>query len=214
MRIKSNEVDYHYFPEPNINCIDISSLISQTTCPRLPSQIKQDLLAKQIPQDIVEQLVNNFEAYKAFIYINSKVNNLKSIITWLLIELPPFLKQDNKAFSDIQLSFLDNIVELISLIEKNVINGKQAKVVFEKMYTTNKLPSLLIDELGFKQIIDENLIKNTLQKIIDSNKTMLDQYESRPERIEKMFIGLLMKETKGQANPVIATKILRNLIKK
>jgi Asp-tRNA(Asn)/Glu-tRNA(Gln) amidotransferase B subunit len=67
MRIKSDEVDYHYFPEPNIIAVDISSLIVGTSTPKLPTHIKDELLALSIPNDIVDQLINNIDAYKAFV---------------------------------------------------------------------------------------------------------------------------------------------------
>lgn len=213
MRQKSNEIDYHYFPEPNIINIDISSLINQTSASQLPSQIKQALIDQSIPQNFVDQLINNFDAYKKFRYLSEKINNPKAIVSWLLIELPPLLKEKNETFIDIKNTFLDNIVELILLIQDNKINGKQAKVIFENMYKTNESPSDLITKLGFKQLTDDVAIEKILQEIIDSNKEMLNQYLARPERVEKMFIGLLMKQTKGQANPLIAIEILRRLIK-
>lgn len=213
MRIKSDEVDYHYFPEPNIINIDISSLIVETSVPKLPTQVKQELLDLGITNDIVEQLINNFNIYRAFTYLTNKTKNTKAIITWLLIELPPLLKQTNHKFNDVSNNFLDSISELILLIEKSTINIKQAKTIFEHMWQSKKRPAQLIDELGFKQIVNDDLIKNQLQKIIENNKQMLNQYNSRPERVEKMFIGLLMKETKGQVNPNKSIEILRKIIK-
>jgi aspartyl-tRNA(Asn)/glutamyl-tRNA(Gln) amidotransferase subunit B len=123
------------------------------------------------------------------------------------------LKQTNKSYATISQTFLDHIIELVSLIDNHTINGKQAKSIFEQMYLNNKKPSQLVNDLGFKQIVDEQYIKQQLQEIINTNKDMVAQYTSRPERVEKMFIGLLMKQTKGSANPIIATKILRELLK-
>lgn len=214
MRLKSDEVDYHYFPEPNIMEINIASLVKEVTPPKTLSQIKKELLNLSISNDIIEQLINNFDMYKSFIYISSKITNYKSIITWLLIELPPLLKQDNKDFNKLSNAFLDEIVELIKLVDSSIINGKQAKAVFEKMYVSNSSPSQIVKELGFTQIVNEDLIKDKLLKIINSNQEMIGQHKSRPERVEKMFIGLLMKETKGQANPNLAINILRDLLKK
>jgi aspartyl-tRNA(Asn)/glutamyl-tRNA(Gln) amidotransferase subunit B len=80
------------------------------------------------------------------------------------------------------------------------------------MYYENKTPTSLISELEFKQIVDDESIKSELLKIINDNKQMVSQYEDRPERVEKFFIGLLMKNTKGQVNPLIANKILKELL--
>jgi aspartyl-tRNA(Asn)/glutamyl-tRNA(Gln) amidotransferase subunit B len=82
------------------------------------------------------------------------------------------------------------------------------------MYLTNESASQIVDRLGYKQIIDEDFIRTQLQEIINNNHEVVSQYTTRPERVEKMFIGLLMKQTKGQANPILATKILKELLNK
>jgi aspartyl-tRNA(Asn)/glutamyl-tRNA(Gln) amidotransferase subunit B len=101
---------------------------------------------------------------------------------------------------------------MFRLLDQGKINGKQAKTIFNKIYITNKSPEELINELGFAQITDENTIKKYLLTYIEQNQTMLAQYKERPERVEKFFIGLLMKDTKGQANPIIAINILKSLL--
>jgi aspartyl-tRNA(Asn)/glutamyl-tRNA(Gln) amidotransferase subunit B len=93
------------------------------------------------------------------------------------------------------------------------INGKQAKAIFSKMYETNKTPNELIKELGFEQVKDPALIENYLKKYISENQNIVNQYSERPERVEKFLIGLLMRDTKGQANPVIANDILKKLLR-
>jgi aspartyl-tRNA(Asn)/glutamyl-tRNA(Gln) amidotransferase subunit B len=105
-------------------------------------------------------------------------------------------------------------IDMFKLLNDGKINGKQAKTIFSQIYLTNKTPLELIKELGLVQITDENVIKQYLCKYIELNKPMVSQYKERPERVEKFFIGLLMKDTRGQANPVIATNILKSLINK
>jgi Asp-tRNA(Asn)/Glu-tRNA(Gln) amidotransferase B subunit len=77
MRIKSDAVDYHYFREPNIIQLDISHLIQQTQnqMSELPSVIKGKLLRANIPPDLVEQLLDNYDAYQVYTYINSQIND-------------------------------------------------------------------------------------------------------------------------------------------
>jgi aspartyl-tRNA(Asn)/glutamyl-tRNA(Gln) amidotransferase subunit B len=95
------------------------------------------------------------------------------------------------------------------LIKSGDINGKQAKDILAKAYETKKSPSSLKEELGFTQITDENAIRDILNVIVENNPHMVAQYKERPERAEKFFIGMIMKETKGQANPSVANKVLK-----
>jgi aspartyl-tRNA(Asn)/glutamyl-tRNA(Gln) amidotransferase subunit B len=122
------------------------------------------------------------------------------------------LKDVNKPYSSLNKSFLNNIIDLLKLLIQQEINGKQAKTIFQKMFETNKTPTVLVKELGFIQIKDNNVIENYLKKYLQENPQMVEQYQTRPERVEKFFIGLLMRDTKGQANPNVAIEILKKLL--
>ncbi|MDE7433829.1 MAG: hypothetical protein K2M43_01665 [Mycoplasmoidaceae bacterium] len=132
----------------------------------------------------------------------------------MVIELVALLKKKNADLATVSQQVIDYIIKMISLIFEGKINGKQAKTIFEKIVNESKDPEKLIDELGFKQITDEKQIEDLLTKIVEQNKSMLDQYNDRPERVEKFFIGQLMKETHGQANPVVSMKVLKRIINK
>jgi aspartyl-tRNA(Asn)/glutamyl-tRNA(Gln) amidotransferase subunit B len=119
---------------------------------------------------------------------------------------------NNGSYDQLSNDFLDRAITMLQLLINQEINGKQAKTIFEKMYLSKKDASTLIKELGFEQIKDTSLIENYFKKYIESNKEMVDQYKERPERVEKFFIGLLMRDTKGQANPNVAIEVLKKLL--
>ncbi|GHU48648.1 hypothetical protein FACS1894218_6160 [Bacilli bacterium] len=130
-----------------------------------------------------------------------------------MVELAALLKKDNRSFNDVSQPTYDLIIELINLLTAQKINGKQAKVILEHVYREHKHPEILVKELGFKQITDEKVITEMLNKYIHDNEPMVKQYLERPERVEKFIIGLLMRDTKGQANPEISIKLLKSLLK-
>ena len=101
---------------------------------------------------------------------------------------------------------------MLKLLIEQEINGKQAKVILECIYKENKNPHDVIKELGFEQIKDPKIIRDILIKHMDANPEMLQSCYDRPERGEKFFIGMLMKDTNGQANPVISYQILKDII--
>jgi aspartyl-tRNA(Asn)/glutamyl-tRNA(Gln) amidotransferase subunit B len=214
MRLKSDSVDYHYFRDPNIIQIDITHLIknAQETMLPLPKVIENKLLEDNIPSNLIEQLLDNYDAYKVFEYVNKQINNASLVAVWIMVELGALLKTTNNSYNMIEKPFLDKCVTLLKLLSNQEINGKQAKTIFSKMYETNKEPALLIKELGFVQIKDTNVIQEYLVKYLKENPTMVEQYQTRPERVEKFFIGLLMRDTKGQANPNIANEVLKKIL--
>jgi aspartyl-tRNA(Asn)/glutamyl-tRNA(Gln) amidotransferase subunit B len=130
----------------------------------------------------------------------------------VLIELGALLKTNNTTYNTLSNTFLNNFIALLKLLITQEINGKQAKSILENMFHTNKSPEQLIKELNFVQIKDPDIIKTYLEKYIKENPIMLNQYQQRPERVEKFFIGLLMRDTKGQANPNAAITILKKLL--
>jgi aspartyl-tRNA(Asn)/glutamyl-tRNA(Gln) amidotransferase subunit B len=215
MRLKSNAIDYRFFREPNIVQINIEALTKETQkqINDLPELIKNKLLANKVPMAIIDQLLDNYSAYKAYKYVDNKINNPGITVTWILVELAAIIKRDDKTFNDISQDAYDLIVELIELLIAQKINGKQAKSILEHVYKEHKHPEELIKELDFKQITDEKTLGEMLNKYIKENEAMVKQYKERPERVEKFIIGLLMRDTKGQANPEISTKLLKSLLK-
>lgn len=217
MRAKTNAIEYSYFTEPNIIHILLTTDFVNNaigTINKYPSVIKKELEDLNINSSLINLLLDDYDLYKIFNKVATISNNPTQAITWIVIELVAILKKQAKSLKIISNQQIDSIIEMISLIDKGEINGKQAKTIFEKIILENKKPKDLIEQLGFKQITDQNVITNILNKIIKNNPNMVQQYNERPERAEKFFIGQLMKETHGQANPVVSMKLLKELLKK
>jgi Asp-tRNA(Asn)/Glu-tRNA(Gln) amidotransferase B subunit len=83
MRSKSDAIDYRYFREPNIVEMDISHLVpeAQKNMNELPSVIRNNLIHNGVADNVVNQLLDDYAAYKAFKYVNSKLNNPGVVIT-------------------------------------------------------------------------------------------------------------------------------------
>jgi len=126
----------------------------------------------------------------------------------------PVLRESNRQIEDIKKEEVTILIDLIKMIKNNTINSKQAKEVLTNCIKTLKSPEVIVKELGFKQITDESAIKTIVQKVIENNIEMVKQNLDRPERIEKFIIGMVMKATKGQANPILVKKIFDELVPK
>lgn len=215
MRSKENEVDYRYFTEPNIAPIDITTLCEQVVLPKekLPWVIRQTLLEQSVDKNIIDVLLNNFYCYQIYSYIDKTIKHPPTVITWVVVELLGYLNKNNRSIESWTMQDSDRLIDLINHINQQKINNKQAKTIFPYMIENNLSVTQAIEKLGFVQITDEAEITKLLSEIIASNQPMLEQYSTRPERVEKFFIGLLMQRTKGQANPNISMKVLQQLLK-
>jgi len=217
MRDKTTDIDYRYMNEPNIFPIElnddfIKSSISDyyVDINKIKNEIEQSLDDLNMSQHLFE----NFQIYKIFKKINDEVNNSKETYKWLVIEFMSFTSKDNISPEKINDFFLDEIIDLIKQILLNNINQKQAKELIKLLYLNkNKTIKLLIKENNFKQINNEDILEKILKDIIKKNPKMLLDIQDRPERVEKFFIGMIMKETNGQANPNSALKVFKKILK-
>ncbi len=217
MRDKTAAVDYHFMPEPNLlefeldkKFIDEAKGLAKFTVAEMKAKLEQ----LGLDHVIVNQLLDDYPLYVAFAKVVNACKDVAQSVTWVLVELVGLLKKDNKTIESITNQQIQYIIDLIDLIMSQKINARQGKVVMQEIYRDNLAPQESVRNHGFKQIMDPKEIAKLLHPIIENNKDMVSQYKQRPERVEKMILGLLMKQTQGQANPVIAAQVLRQLIKK
>ena len=90
---------------------------------------------------------------------------------------------------------------------------KRDKDKFEKSMETGKSPSELVKEMGLSQIVDETEIRNIVLEVINENLNLVDDYKAG-KRVFDYFIGQIMKKTRGRANPVITSRILKEELDK
>lgn len=215
MRMKDSENQYNFIPEKNIGNIYLTDEFVNSTIAKInktPDVIKQELKQLNIKDELIEQLLNDFDLYKVFITVNTKINDPGLTISWVIIELVSYLKNKNKQITDLTNRQIELITKLLTLLKSEEINGKQAKIIFPEMLDDNKGPDIIMKEKNFIQIKDEKVLEELLNKIIDKNPNMLEQYDNRKERVLKYYLGILMAETKGQANPKTSNEVLIKII--
>ncbi|HEY8543173.1 MAG TPA: Asp-tRNA(Asn)/Glu-tRNA(Gln) amidotransferase GatCAB subunit B, partial [Pseudothermotoga sp.] len=105
-----------------------------------------------------------------------------------------------------------HISELFSLMDKGEISIKMAKEIFPEIFRTGKMPSQVLEERGMKQISDEKFIEQIVRKAMTQNPKAVEQYKSGKTNIIGYFIGQVMKETKGSANPQLVNEIVKRLL--
>lgn len=216
MRRKDTQIEYNYFSEPNICPIPLEDEFINNVLQHLnktPDEIAKELKSKNLKSELIDQLLNDFELYKVFNTIESKINDINLAVSWIMVELVGYLKNNNLQITCINENHINLIVKLLDLLKSGEINGKQAKVIFPEMLKDQKDPTIIMREKNIVQIKNEKVLEEILDKIINQNVKMLDQFANREERVLKYFLGILMKETKGQANPNIANEILNKIIK-
>ncbi len=217
MRHKSNATNYHYIHEPNIVTIQLTDSEYDAILKQKNQDLDELVLELQqfgLSQDNIELLLNDYELYKLYKELTNQTNLATLSFNWLSVDIMGWLKKLNYEYNHLTPTRLSSIAKMLILLNEQEINGKQAKVILEQLMTTNQDTMTIIQNNGFEQIKDTNLLTQMIETFINQNPEMINQYVERPERVEKFLVGLVMKETKAQANPKITMDIIVKLLKK
>jgi aspartyl-tRNA(Asn)/glutamyl-tRNA(Gln) amidotransferase subunit B len=103
---------------------------------------------------------------------------------------------------------------MIKLIENGTISGKMAKEVSEAMYRTGKAPEEIVKEKGLVQITDLAGLTHTATATVGKYPEQVAQYRAGKEKVFGFFVGQVMKETQGKANPQLINDLLKKLLAK
>jgi aspartyl-tRNA(Asn)/glutamyl-tRNA(Gln) amidotransferase subunit B len=135
----------------------------------------------------------------------------KAAASWISVEL---LRRLNDAGKEITACPVDPaaLAELLAKIDKGEITAASGKKVFAKMFETGQDAAEIIAAEGFAQITDTNAIEKTAREIIARNPDNVAKYRSGNEGVFKFFVGQVMRETRGQANPQAINEILKKLL--
>ena len=214
MRTKEEAHDYRYFPDPDLPPLEIKDdWINQIkkNLPELPD-VKKEKLIKEHKISSYEAAIlvsdkNNVEFFDKIINENKK-RNPKNIANWIIGDLFSLLNKNNLEIKNSPVK-AEDLGELIDLIEDSTISGKIAKNVFEEMFKTKKKAKDIIEKKGLKQITNTDEIESIIEKTLANNKDKVEQYKSGKEKLFGYFVGQVMQETKGTANPGIVNEILK-----
>lgn len=216
MREKVDGIDYKYFVEPNIPPYKISK--------ELVSEIKKTIPMLQFER--INKYVTEFEIskYDATVLVKDKEvadyfeetiklgASPKASANWLTSIILGHL---NKYELNIDEIFLkpQMLVDLIKMVEDGKISSKQSKEVLYKVLSDNKEPKAIVEELGIKQIGNDDEIRAMVIEILEANLNLIEEYR-KGRNVFDFFVGQVMKRTRGQANPSMTAKIIKEEIEK
>ena len=138
--------------------------------------------------------------------------NIQSLVNLLNNVILSYLNKSDKSILDISVK-PDMLVNLIKKVEEGNITSKQAKEVLTKALEEDKDPIVLIKELNITSMNNTEELIDMANKIIDNNPNMVLKYKEGRNVLD-FFIGQVMKETKGRANPSATSKIFKDLLEK
>ena len=216
MRSKEDAIDYKYFTDPNLPSVKLSSEWIEEIRSEIPRlQYERSLVYMNdysISRKDAYTIVKEMEISDYYEECIKLGGDPQLVCNWLTGSIIGNMNKMSITIKELLVT-PSMLVELISLINDGKISGKQAKDVLEKSMETGKAPSVLVSEMGLSQITDENEIRNIILEVINDNPNLVEDYKAG-KRVFDYFIGQIMKKTRGRANPVITSRILKEELDK
>jgi aspartyl-tRNA(Asn)/glutamyl-tRNA(Gln) amidotransferase subunit B len=214
MRSKEDAMDYRYFPDPDLPPLVVSDEMIENIkrqMPELPDAKKERYINDFGVSDYDATILTSDTAISEFFEEVIKENDAKTAITWINVELLGRVNKLNIKFSDLKFG-AKSLADLLLLIKNKVISGKIAKDVLDIMIENGDDAKKIVEEKGLKQVTDIGEIKQQISKILEKNPDKVEQYKAGKDKLFGFFVGQVMKETKGKANPQIVNQILKELL--
>jgi len=216
MRTKEEAHDYRYFPEPDLPPLRLDpSWIEgrRAALPELPHE-RAARLVETHGLSIEDALLLTSTGSQADYFEETArlSGNARAAANWIMGDLAYAMKNSGHEFSACPLGPA-HLASLIRTIDSGEISGKMAKSVFEEIYRTGEEPAAVIQRLGLTQVSDEGALAAAIDKVMAANPRQLEEFRSGKERLLGYFVGQVMKETRGQANPGLLNELLRRKLK-
>jgi aspartyl-tRNA(Asn)/glutamyl-tRNA(Gln) amidotransferase subunit B len=218
-RSKEQAHDYRYFPEPDlpplvINRVWVEGLRAQL--PELPdarrARYKSEYgLSAQDANVMTEDkaLGDYFEQVMDASHVSDRNARAKSASNWLLSEVVRLLKANNISIQASPLS-PTALANLLDLLDKERITGRQAKEVLDEAFTSGEMPDKIVETKGIKPpISDQSELERIIEEVIASNSKVANDYREGKTNALQFLVGQVMKRTRGQAKADIVQKLLR-----
>ncbi|MDA9231303.1 Asp-tRNA(Asn)/Glu-tRNA(Gln) amidotransferase subunit GatB [Rickettsiales bacterium] len=215
MRSKEDAMDYRYFPDPDLPPLTISQDLVDSLkaeLPELPDVKKERYMNEFKISNYDAGVLTSDSKISAYFEDLVKKHNPKLSVTWLTVELLGRMNKLNLNFNNLPISS-QNLSELLDFIDKGDISAKIAKEVLDLMFETGKNAAKIIEEKGLKQVSDDKAITSMIETVLNENSDKVTEYKSGKDKLFGFFVGQVMKASKGQANPGLVNKILKEKLK-
>jgi len=216
MRSKEEAHDYRYFPDPDLLPLEIAETQIQeirSSLPELPDERRARFESEYgLPAYDAEVLTASKELSEYFEQAVRTHSSPKAISNWVMGDVMRIANEravdSEPDFSDLQVT-PEKLAGMVALIDDGTISGKIAKTVFEKMVESGDDAATIVEREGLVQVTDEGAIGEVIEKILAANPDKVEEFRGGKDKLLGFFVGQVMKESGGKANPQAVNKLLR-----
>ena len=215
MRSKEEAHDYRYLPEPDLFPIFVDNKWKNeltALLPELPNLRKNRFINSfKLPKYDAEILTQSKDIADYYEKVIAVTDDYKSASNWVMGDVLKIIKEKKIDIKDFSIA-AGNLAELINIINDNTVSGKIAKEIFPEMFKENKKPLEIVKSKNLLQITDKAAIAVVVDNVLSNFPNELEEFLNGREKVFGFFIGKIMQETNGKANPKIVNELLREKI--
>jgi aspartyl-tRNA(Asn)/glutamyl-tRNA(Gln) amidotransferase subunit B len=211
MRSKEGSSDYRYFPEPDLPPIAVSAeqlAEWQAVLPELAAQkrhrYEETLGLSAYDARVLTDDWANASYFEATIAAGA---NAKQAANWIMGDIAAYINAQKLTIDQIALTPAA-LAELVTLIEQNTISNKIGKDLLPELLTQGGSPQTLVEQKGLTQISDVDAIARIIDQVIADNPKELEQYRGGKTKLLGFFVGQVLKQTSGRADPKLTNQLL------
>ena len=219
MRTKEHAHDYRYFPDPDLMPLvptdawlaEVKSRVVELPLARKQRLEREYCLSSNASEILVQYpyLGNQFELD---LKGAPEQKNYSAVANWYVNELPAFASQTGQQLDKIFIP-ASGVSHLVTQIDRGIISGSQAKIVFVEMLSAKVQPGEIIQQKGLAQVSDTGAIEKFCDEAIAANPAPVADYKAGKVAALNSLKGQVMKLSKGKANPALVGEILEKKLK-
>ena len=217
MRSKETMADYRYFKEPDLLPVELdeewkSAILADY--PELPLARRERFISEyELPEYDADILTSERSLSEYFEAANKAYDgDPKRLSNWLMNDVLRLLNEQGLEARQLKVT-PEYLADIISLVDANTINTPTGKSLLEKVQQTGKSPKEIVEAEGLAQVSDTGAIREIAERIVAENPDSVAKYKSGKDSLIGWFVGQVMRESRGKADPNLAREVLEELLK-
>ncbi|KTD59044.1 Asp-tRNA(Asn)/Glu-tRNA(Gln) amidotransferase subunit GatB [Legionella shakespearei] len=216
MRDKENENDYRYFPDPDLLPIEVTRYqIAEIkhNLPDLPHKIHSELKnTPSLNDEDISFILSSPEAWHFYKDIKSLSKaSEKIIINWLKGQYAASLNERNLGFDTLPIS-AETMARLLDKLQDNSVSSNNAKNIFTFLWNGETDIDAIIQREGYQQMDNSAELEEMIANIVKQYPEQAADYKAGKEKLLAFFVGQVMKQSKGKANPEQVNSLLKKYL--
>jgi aspartyl-tRNA(Asn)/glutamyl-tRNA(Gln) amidotransferase subunit B len=217
MRSKETEADYRYFREPDLLSLELTEAWRDdvlASLPELPLARRARFMSEyDLPEYDADILTNDkpiTEYYEAA--VKAYGGDPKVVSNWIMNEILRMLNDLMLSADELVLK-PEHLAAVIKLVDSGAINNATGKSLLAKVQETGKAPGTIVEEEGLAQVSDDSALQQVIDKLLADHPDEVASYRGGKEGLFGWFMGQMMRETKGKADPKLSRELLQKALK-